>query len=265
MSNPTVLFPVTDISMMTKAIAKSNLFGIKEESQVFALMLVAQAEGKHPATVAQEYDIIQGRPAIKSQSALARFQNAGGKIQWLKRSDLECEAEFSHPLSGTVVINWSIDRAKIAQLTGKDSWKKFPAQMLSARVVAEGVRACYPACLNGLYLSEEVRDFDDIKPERKIKAKGGVEIPVCDDIDPETGTGTYLVSENTNKLIKHIKACEIDFMRFQLFLQQRGKLSENQFLVTLDDDKAVKILENWEAANQAFNEWSLANENKGNE
>jgi hypothetical protein len=32
--------------------------------------------------------------------------------------------------------------------------------MLSARVVAEGVRACYPACLNGVYLAEEVQDFD---------------------------------------------------------------------------------------------------------
>jgi hypothetical protein len=42
--------------------------------------------------------------------------------------------------------------------------------MLSARVVAEGVRACYPACLNGVYLAEEVQDFDT-KPLKAAKVE----------------------------------------------------------------------------------------------
>lgn len=32
--------------------------------------------------------------------------------------------------------------------------------MLSSRVVAEGVRAIFPACLSGMYTTEEVQDFD---------------------------------------------------------------------------------------------------------
>lgn len=258
MTTQVAMYAMNDLTVMAKAISKSNLFGIKEESQVFALMLIAQAEGKHPATVAQEYDIIQGRPAIKSQNALARFQTAGGSIQWLKRSDTEAEAEFIHAQGGRVVINWTIERAKAAMLTGKDNWKKFPAQMLSARVVAEGVRACFPACLNGLYLSEEVRDFDDVKPERVIKAKGGAEVAVVDDVDAETGEGTYQVSENTNKLIKHVQSCGFKFDDFQEFLRHTKKLGENQLFVTLEDDKAVKIIDNWDKASQAFNEWKLA-------
>ena len=157
--------PVSDIEKMASAITRSGLFGIRSQEQAVALMLIAQAEGKHPASVAAEYDIIQNRPALKSHAALARFQQAGGKIQWTCRSDEKAAAKFSHPAGGEVEITWPMERAKAAGLTGKQNWKTYPAQMLSCRVVAEGVRAVFPACLNGTYLVEEVQDFDT-KPIR---------------------------------------------------------------------------------------------------
>ena len=59
-----VHYSVSDIERMAIGIAESGLFGAKTPEHAFALMLVAQAEGRHPATIAQEYDIIQGRPAL---------------------------------------------------------------------------------------------------------------------------------------------------------------------------------------------------------
>jgi hypothetical protein len=163
------IIPVQDVKSMAQAIATSSLFGIKDANQAFALMLVAQSEGRHPASIAQEYDIIQGRPAIKAVAALSRFQAAGGRIQWLQRSDEACEARFVHSLGGEVSIAWSMERAKAAGLTGKASWRQYPTQMLAARVIAEGVRACFPACLSGFYLSEEVADFDTDPPQMQAK------------------------------------------------------------------------------------------------
>lgn len=154
------VIPFGDIERMAAAVAKSGLFGIKSPDQAIALMLVAQSEGRHPASVAAEFDIIQGRPALKSQAALARFQTAGGKIRWITRNDEECTAEFSHPAGGTLQVSWTMERAHAAGLTGKQTWKQYPTAMLSARTVAEGVRAVFPACLNGVYLAEEVQDFD---------------------------------------------------------------------------------------------------------
>lgn len=151
---------VSDIETMAKAITKSGLFGIKSPGQAVALMLVAQSEGRHPASVASEFDIIQGRPALKSQAALARFQAAGGKIQWTSRGPSKCSAKFAHAQGGELEITWTMERANAAGLTGKATWRQYPDQMLSARVVAEGVRAVFPACLNGVYLAEEVQDFD---------------------------------------------------------------------------------------------------------
>ena len=167
MSNAIVVHnqSVSDIETMAKAITKSGLFGIKSPDQAVALMLVAQSEGRHPASVASEFDIIQGRPALKSQAALARFQAAGGKIQWTSRGPSKCSAKFAHAQGGELEITWTMERANAAGLTGKATWRQYPDQMLSARVVAEGVRAVFPACLNGVYLAEEVQDFDT-KPVR---------------------------------------------------------------------------------------------------
>jgi hypothetical protein len=158
------LVPVSDIKEMAKAMGP--LFKKKPED-MFALMLIAQAEGKHPAIAAQEYDIIDGRPAINSRSTQARFQLSGGKIKWIERTDKKVSCELSHPDGGSLTITWDMDRAKQAGLTGKSNWLKYPMQMLSARCVAEGVRALYPACLSGMYTVEEVQDFDE-KPEPKV-------------------------------------------------------------------------------------------------
>ena len=74
------IVPVTELEAMASHIVKSGLFGLKRQEEAVALMLVAQAEGRHPGTVAAEYHIIQGRPALKADAILARFQQAGGKV-----------------------------------------------------------------------------------------------------------------------------------------------------------------------------------------
>lgn len=151
-----------EVMHMAESFARSNLFGAKTVDQALALMMMAEAEGKHVATAMQDYDIIQGRPALKADAMLGRFQLAGGHVKWLKMTDDECAAEFSHPTCAAHVIDWDMDRAKAAGLGGKDNWRKFKRQMLRARVIAEGVRSTFPACLRGAphYVSEEVQDFE---------------------------------------------------------------------------------------------------------
>jgi len=71
-----------DIERLAASIAKSGLFGIKTTDQAVALMMIAHAEGRHPALAARDYDIIQGRPAKKAEAMLRDFLDAGGKVQW---------------------------------------------------------------------------------------------------------------------------------------------------------------------------------------
>jgi hypothetical protein len=154
------IVPFQEQQHMAESIVKSKFYGFTDINQVMAVMIVAQAENKHPGTVVQEYDIIQGRPALKSQAILARFQQAGGKVEYITYTDDKVEMTFSHPAGGSLTLAWTMKQAASIGLASKDNWKKYPRAMLKARVVSEGVRAVYPACILGHYAVEEVMDFD---------------------------------------------------------------------------------------------------------
>ena len=151
---------ISEISQMASAVAKSNLFGVKTPDQALALMLLAQAEGLHPMVAARDYHIIEGRPSMKADAMLARFQLAGGKVRWASLTDTKVVGEFTHESGGSATIEWDMDRAKVAGLGGKGNWLKYPRQMLRARVISEGIRTVYPACVVGVYTPEEVQDFE---------------------------------------------------------------------------------------------------------
>jgi len=151
------------LTAIAQTMVKGNLLGCKSVEQAIGLMLIAQAEGKHPATVSKEYHIINGKPALSAEAMLARFQAAGGSINWTKKSDEECSAVFSHPQGGDVEIMWNVARATKAELKSP-TWKKFAQQMLSARVISEGVRSCFPGCIEGFYVAEEQEDIPERKP-----------------------------------------------------------------------------------------------------
>ncbi len=170
--------PYADMERMATVIAQSGLFGVKNPVQALALMLVAQAEGLHPATAARDYHVIQGRPALKTDAMLARFQAASGRVQWHDYSDTVVSATFSHPAGGSVKIEWTIDRAKTAGLTGKDVWKQYPRAMLRARVISEGIRTVYPGVLSGMYAPEEVSDFrPDERETQGVSTTTGPAVP----------------------------------------------------------------------------------------
>lgn len=161
----TAIVTMQDIEKMAIAVAKSGLFGVKRPEEAMALMLVAQAEGRHPALAARDYDIIQGRPAKKTEAMLRDFLESGGKVEWHQLDDTIADATFSHPSGGTVRIGWDMKRAGAAGLASRDMWRKYPRQMLRSRCVSEGIRTVCPMATSGMYVPEEVRDF---VPEKDI-------------------------------------------------------------------------------------------------
>lgn len=182
----TAVIPYSDIERMASALVASNLFDLTKKEHAIALMLVAQAEGLHPATVAVDYDFIQGKPSKKPVAMLRDFIRGGGKVEWHALNDAEAEATFSHPQGGTVRVRWDMAKAEQAQLTGKEMWKKYPAAMLRSRCVSEGLRAVFPAATGGLYTPEEVRDFDAPRAVETVTPIEGHAEPV-----PETPSHEY--------------------------------------------------------------------------
>jgi len=156
----TALVTVDQIERMAVSVARSGLFGVKTPDQAMALMLIAQAEGLHPAIAARDYHVINGRPALRADAMLARFQAAGGKVEWGEYTDTKVVGKFSHPSGGSVEIAWTVKMAQDAGLTRNPTWKSYPRQMLRSRCISEGIRTVFPGVVVGTYTPEEVQDMD---------------------------------------------------------------------------------------------------------
>lgn len=249
------LVPVSEIKYIAEVMGKSGLFG-KTPEQIASLCLIAHAEGRPLASVAMEYDVIQGRPALTSRAGLARFQSAGGKIKWIESNSKVAKALFSHESGGELEITWTIERAKEIGLTTKDTWKKYPDQMLRARCSAEGIRAVYPACLGALYLTEEVQDFgkDEVaKKSRVIEAKG-VSVAVEDEAE-EGEAGSIQVSEPVKNLMTLLKDNQVSFENFSAWLRETKRIDQKQDLRYLADDRAKKAVTDFGNVLASFKQW----------
>src|SRR3990167_18225 len=247
------LIPINDIKIIADVLVKSRLFGIKTIEEAMALCFIAQSEGKHPATAAMEYHIIQGRSALKADAMLARFQQSSGKVKWLKLSDTVVSAEFSHLSGGTATIDWDMLRAEQAQLFKTDkgfrlqctkegwkagSWQKYPRQMLRARVISEGIRTVFPGVIVGAYTPEEVQDFEgatiDVQPTYPVP---DLSIHSPDGMTQDEKKALYSEAEETLDVVS-------DSVELQSWIQQyHHKLKTNISKARMDkmEEKLLSV------------------------
>jgi len=173
------IVPFQDMQQMAEVAAGSKMFGFKNTQEAMAIMLLCQAENLHPAVAMRDFHVIQGRPALKADAMLARFQQAGGKVEWKEYTDEKVTGVFSHPQGGTLELSWTLAKAKAIGIANKDNWKNYPRAMLRARVVSEGIRSVYPGCVVGVYTPEEVQDFTPA-PAKDMGTAERVDTPVIE-------------------------------------------------------------------------------------
>lgn len=217
---PVPSFGMGDMQSMAIAIAKGGLFGSKDPNAVLTLCLLAQAEGKHPAIIMQDFHIISGKPAKKADAMLRDFIAGGGKVEWHTLDDTCADATFSHPGGGSARISWDAKRVAQAQLGGNAMHKKYPRQMLRARVVSEGVRTIFPGATSGLYVPEEVQSFEETAERPVERPAQPAQEPIRQDDaakgrkKPEALTGpmTTRAAARTKygEIVRELNACEDD-------------------------------------------------------
>jgi hypothetical protein len=195
-----VNYSAQDLELMAKRVAESRLMpSITTPQAAFTLMLTCQADGLHPGHALRRYHVIDGKLSMRADAMQAEFQRQGGKVRWLSRTDERVAAEFSHAAGGTIEVEWDKARAVQAGLWDKSNWKKYPRQMLSARVISEGVRTILPGVVVGIYTPEEVQDFDDAPRKQPRPSSNGnghatpppaaervINVEVTPDAEPES-------------------------------------------------------------------------------
>ena len=123
---------------------------------------LGKAIGIAPAQALYEIYVVNGRPSPSANLMAALVRRAGHKIRIEGNAD-RCTATLirsddpDYPFTAT----WTMQQANAAKLTGKDTWKQYPAAMLRARAISEVVRMGASECVLGMdYSAEEMRDVE---------------------------------------------------------------------------------------------------------
>jgi hypothetical protein len=176
---------MNDMEQLGEALAKSGMFGVTNASQGMVLAATCHCRGIDPLQFIQTYHIIEGRPAMRADAMLAKFQERGGSYKVIEMSakraagrfvcrenDLEMELTMEQALAA----EWPKDNKGGI----KKNWRCTPDAMLWSRLVSKAVRLLDPGVCAGVYTPEEVADFDRTEPaprEEKVVTPPAMKAP----------------------------------------------------------------------------------------
>ena len=125
---------------------------------IAAAILAGSELGLKPMATLKSIDIIQGTPALRAHAMRAVVQQQGHEIELVESTDTRCVMRGRRKGSETwQTVEWTVDRARLMGLLGKDQWKKNPKGMLVARATGELSRLIASDALHGMaYVSEEL-------------------------------------------------------------------------------------------------------------
>lgn len=151
----------SDAARMAEALVKSGMLpkGIGSPQAALALIVQGRELGLSVMQSLRGVHVIQGRPTMSAdlmvalvlRSGLARYmtcvETSATQATW---------ATHRHGAPAEQRLTFTLDEAKGAGLTSKDTWKQYPAAMLRARAASALARMAYPDVLFGVYLPEEM-------------------------------------------------------------------------------------------------------------
>ena len=141
-----------DMQMVATKIAGSKMFGISNADEAFTLMLLCSSEGINPLLALRQYHMIQGRPSMRADAMVGKFEAAGGGIFWHARTDKMAVATFyadKRTMSDPAAIERARTRAAamIVGDTKTEMEHAHPGEVTIVRTmedaIATGLATCY--------------------------------------------------------------------------------------------------------------------------
>jgi len=151
--------------------------GVKGPADALMLATAGHRLGFDLMTSLRAFHIIKGQVVLRADMMRAVVFSAG------KRSGVDIHivetnkerAVMAGIRNGREVrIEVTIEDARAAQLTGSDTWKKYPAQMLVAAATRQLGRLLFPDLLAGIYTPDEMGQFEPPPSAAEVPAFAGV-------------------------------------------------------------------------------------------
>jgi hypothetical protein len=158
------LVPVDDLVQLAEKIAPSQLLPEKLRGKipdVLAIVVAGRELGLAPMASLRCLNVIEGKPVLNADGMVGIVRGSGKCESFDLIESTDKIATFETKRVGGKVqrLSFTIEEAKLANLTSKDNWKRFPAAMLRARAQAALCRLVYQDVLAGVYSDDEAAEF----------------------------------------------------------------------------------------------------------
>jgi hypothetical protein len=128
--------------------------------EVLAVVMYGAELGIGPMQSLQQINFVAGKPSAAAELLRALVMEAGHQFILSGNGDeaiAQCRRKDWDEWRET---RFTISDARRAGLTNGENWKKYPDQMLAARVTSKACRMYFPDCVSGMsYTAEEVVSF----------------------------------------------------------------------------------------------------------
>lgn len=163
---------VLTIQAMCKAAAASGLVKSKasniaqKEADAFFISMYGFELGFPPMTALQLIYAVDGKPTLSAQGMVSLLRRHGFSVELPDPGSVKDSAtvKVRRPGGEWRAYTYTLDMASKAGLTGKDNWRKYPAEMLIWRAAATGCRMEGGDATAGLYMIEEMNPDAEIDP-----------------------------------------------------------------------------------------------------
>ena len=143
--------------------------------ETLAVMMYGAELGIGPMQALQQIEFIAGKPSAKAELLRAlvmeaghQFIISGDRTSAVARAKRKDWADWEE-------TTFTIEDAGLAGLLGKEGWKKYPDQMLTARVTSKACRMWFADVISGMsYVPEDIESFTPTPPPQAKRTGGAL-------------------------------------------------------------------------------------------
>ena len=169
---------------------------IETLSDAVATMIVARELGLAPLSSFPDLMVINGSVGMTSKLMLALVLKAGHRVDVVEMTDTKAELDAWRKYDEWIKVGtftFTMDQADTAELSQKDTYVMYPADMLMNKAIARMVRFAFPDVLRG-YVPDEIEEITGVEFDKAIHL-GPTEEPmnlveIAEALDAEVEDGT---------------------------------------------------------------------------
>lgn len=153
---------VGDVAKLSDHIAETDFVPKalrNKPAAIAACILTGRELGIGPMASLKSIHMVQGVPSLSAEYKRARALAAGHQIVIDESNATRCVVRGRRAgAENWLTIQWTLDMAKRAKISGKEVWQAYPQRMLQARATSELCDLLFPDATLGLPTTEELED-----------------------------------------------------------------------------------------------------------